>query len=121
MKPTQRQTEILLLISPKPYGKGLKLTQAAILLHLPYHKAKYALNKFKKLFPERWSKIEELKEISEINKRISKEHKKSLKRPILVGALDWGDDPNVSSDLQFENDEFGEIKNTVCVKIKEKF
>jgi len=120
-QPTKQQTEILILISPKPYGNGLKLTQAAKLLHLSYHKAKYALSKFKKQYPERWLEIEKLKELSKEDIRINKEHKKALNHPILIGALDWGNDPNVSGDLQFDNNEFGDIKNTVCMKIKEKF
>lgn len=120
-QPTKRQIEILLLIAPKPYGKGLKLTQAAKLLHLSYDRAKYALRKFKKQYPERWVVIERLKELSKDSTRIGKQHKKALKHPILVGALDWGNDSNVDGNLQFENDEFGEFKNIVRMKIKEKF
>lgn len=124
-QPTKKQTELLLLVAPRPYGKGLKITQAAKLLHISYSSAKYHLRKFRKDYPERWNQIKEMKENVELSKRL----KKNLRRPLLVGALDWADisdnEParpkNPNTRLCFDESDSKETSKTVYVKIREKF
>lgn len=133
-EPSERQIKLLLLTAPKPYGKGLKIIQAAKLLHINYDAAKYALKTFKRDFPDRWRIIEEMKNEKEKIKYFDKKIKKALKRPMLVGAIDWAKIENSPSsylnnpdtELLFDNEDShdsksGKPKRIAYLKIKEKF
>jgi hypothetical protein len=117
-QPTKLQTELLILTSPKPYGKELKLIQAAKLLHISYSSAKYQMAKFRKQFPERWKTIKELRNLSKTEKLLDRRIRHNLKRPIRIGALDWSDIKNIENDFYFDEEN---SSKTVYIKIKEKF
>lgn len=132
--PSKIQIELLTLIAAKPYGYGLKIKQAAKFLHLKYDAARYQLKKFKETWPEKWAFIVELKKTKKDRAAFDRKMKRNLKKPYLVGTLDWGkidtaehSYPNEgNADLFFDDSDLGatDIHKTskiVYLKIKERF
>lgn len=129
-EPTKLQVELLQLIAPQPYGRGLKLIQASKLLHLSYRQARYQLEKFRVSYPSRWQIIKDMKSEKKRLAPLHRRLKKSLRNPIRIGAIDWADishDPTSLKDsnllFDFGRDEYynEDSPGLVYLKIKEKF
>jgi len=62
MKIKKEYSELLLLITPGPIGRGLTIKQAAQELDISYIGAKKRLEQFKVKYPDAWKKFNSLKE-----------------------------------------------------------
>lgn len=127
-QPSKIQIELLTLITAKPYGQGLKVKQAAKLLHIKYDSACYQLKKFRASFPDRWAAIKGLRIQTKTQKKLERAARRSLKNPTLIGALDFGNDSSISEgsklwiddgDLSVGDDSI--TSKIAYLKIKEKF
>jgi len=85
---TERQSQIIQLIIPPPFGKGLQLKQVAKILGISYSTAKHDTQMFRADFPKRWEAIMTLKQLAKDEKKWLRRIKTALNNPIKIGAID---------------------------------
>jgi hypothetical protein len=111
---TQKQLELLLLITPKPLGKGKTILEAAKILDISRQAATKRLNNFKKNFPaeyKNWDRFRKLR--SYIRQNLHDKYPK-WKR------LKYGDRGSFSYNEYIES-KYINKKNFYYNPIKEKF
>jgi len=64
MKPTKKQIEVLLLITPGPLGEGLKIKEVAEKLGISEIAVKKRLERFKRNHPDAWERFEGIRNVS---------------------------------------------------------
>lgn len=117
--PKKIQIELLILTTPRPFGKGLKLIQAAKLLHIHYQSAKDYMYRFRGEFPNRWQEIAKIREYCKTQPKRDRQLKKAInfRNMTFFGSLDIANDRTAEDGVKFDVDSF----STAYMKIREKF